>query len=132
MVQAYLLSPMISPTGPCFVGYTVKSRFNEWPPSAHFDSLNRDLMHNRGFLTGNFISVTRFCILNRDNMSNRYSLNRDFTVLAGNKININHDASFSLRFMCKDDNWKSFHMHLSIHPNTLKCHPCGVLMKVMV
>ena len=33
---------------------TVKSRFNEWPPSAHFDSLNRD------FLMYNYILVTRF------------------------------------------------------------------------
>ena len=29
---------------------TVKSRFNEWPPPEHFDSLNRDLTLNRGFL----------------------------------------------------------------------------------
>ena len=29
---------------------TVKSRFNEWPPSAHFDSLNRDFKPNRDFL----------------------------------------------------------------------------------
>ena len=60
---------------------TVKSRFNECPPSAHFDSLNRDIMLNRDFLMRNFILVTRFCTLNRDFMLNRDSLNRDFTVI---------------------------------------------------
>ena len=29
---------------------TVKSRFNEWPRSAHFDFLNRDFTLNRDFL----------------------------------------------------------------------------------
>ena len=63
------------------MGCTVKSRFNEWPPSAHFDSLNRDFTLNRDFLMWNFILVTRFCTLNRDITLNRDSLNRDFTVL---------------------------------------------------
>ena len=31
--------------------YKVKSRFNEWPPSPHFDSINRDFTLNRDFLT---------------------------------------------------------------------------------
>ena len=54
--------------------YTVKSRFNEWPLSPHFDSLNRD------FLMRNSILVTWFCTLNRDFTLNRDSLNGDFTV----------------------------------------------------
>ena len=29
---------------------TVKSRFKEWPQSAHFDSLNQDFSLNRDFL----------------------------------------------------------------------------------
>ena len=40
--------------------WTVKSRFNEWPLSAHFHSLNRD------FLMRYPILVTRFRSLNRD------------------------------------------------------------------
>ena len=54
---------------------TVKSRFNEWPPSAPVHSLNRDFTLNRDFLKWNFILVTSFCSLNRD------SLHWDFTVL---------------------------------------------------
>ena len=65
---------------------TVKSRFNEWPRSAHFDSLNWDFTLNRDFLMWNSILVTSFCTLNRDitlnrDSLNRDSLNRDFTVL---------------------------------------------------
>ena len=56
------------------------SRFNEWPSSAHFHSLNRDFTLNRDFLMWNFILVTRFHTLNRDFTLNRDSLNRDFTV----------------------------------------------------
>ena len=59
---------------------TVKSRFNEWPPSAPFHSLNRDFTLNRDFLMWNFILVTRFHSLNRDFSLNRDSINRDFTV----------------------------------------------------
>ena len=59
---------------------TVKSRFNEWPNSAHFDSLNRDFTLNRNFLMWNSILVTRFRSLNQDFSLNRDSLNRDFTV----------------------------------------------------
>ena len=40
---------------------TEKSRFNEWPPSAPFHSLNRDFTLNQDFLKWNFISVTSFC-----------------------------------------------------------------------
>ena len=43
---------------------TVKSRFNEWPRSAHFHSLNRDFTLNRDFLMRNSILVTRFRSLN--------------------------------------------------------------------
>ena len=59
---------------------TVKSRFNEWPPSAPFCSLNRDFTLNRDFLRWNFILVTRFHILNRDFSLNRDSINWDLTV----------------------------------------------------
>ena len=52
--------------------YTVKSRFNEWPRSAHFGSLNRDFTLNWDFLMWNWILVTRFHTLNRD-----FTLNRD-------------------------------------------------------
>ena len=64
---------------PCVI--TVKSRFNEWPPSAPFHSLNRDFTLNRDFLMRNSILVTRFHSLNRDFTLNRDSLNRDLTVL---------------------------------------------------
>ena len=60
--------------------YTVKSRFNEWLPSALIHSLNRDFTLIRDFLMRYFILVTRFRSLNRDFMLNRDSLNRDFIV----------------------------------------------------
>ena len=50
------------------------------PPSAHFDSLNRDFMLNRDFLMWNSIMVTIFCTLHWYFTLNRDSLNRDFTV----------------------------------------------------
>ena len=59
---------------------TVKSGFNEWPPSALFHSLNWDFMLNRDFLNWNFILVARFHSLNRDFMLNQDSLNRTSTV----------------------------------------------------
>ena len=59
---------------------TVKSRFNEWPPSAPFHSLNWDFTLNWDFLKWNFNLVTRFHSLNRDITLNWDSLNRDFTV----------------------------------------------------
>ena len=62
------------------MGHTVKSRFNEWPPSAYFDSLNRDFMLNWDFLMRNSILVTKFHTLNRDFSLNQDSLNQDFTV----------------------------------------------------
>ena len=61
---------------------TVKSRFNEWPPSAQFHSLNRDFTLNRDFSKWNFILVTRFNSLHRDFSLNWDSLNRDFTIHA--------------------------------------------------
>ena len=59
---------------------TVKSRFDEWPPSAPFYSLNRDCLLNWDFLMWNSISGTKFRTLNRDFTSNRASLKWDFTV----------------------------------------------------
>ena len=59
---------------------TVKSRFNEWPLSASFHSLNRDFTLNRDFSMSNSILVATVCTLNRDFTLNRDSLNRDFTV----------------------------------------------------
>ena len=56
----------------------VKSRFNKWPPSVNFESLNRDLTLNWYFLMWNSILVTRFRSLNQDFTLNRASLNRDF------------------------------------------------------
>ena len=50
----------------CVCVCTVESRFNEWPPSAPFHSLNRDFKLNRDFLMRNFILVTRFRTLNWD------------------------------------------------------------------
>ena len=44
---------------------TVKSQFNEWPQSAHFDSLKWDFALNGDFLIWNFNLVTRFCTLNK-------------------------------------------------------------------
>ena len=61
--------------------YTVKSRFNEWPLSAQFHSLNQDFTQNRDFLMWNSILVTRFHSLNWDFTLNRDSLNRNFTVI---------------------------------------------------
>ena len=58
---------------------TVKSQFNEWPPSAHFDNLNLDFTLNLDFLMQNSFSDTRFCILNRVITLNRGSKNRNFT-----------------------------------------------------
>ena len=55
------------------LGGTVKSRFNEWPPSAHFYSLNRNFTLNLDFLIRNFILVKRSCTLNRDSKLNRDS-----------------------------------------------------------
>ena len=66
---------------------TVKSRFNEWPLSAHFHSLNKDFKLNRDFLMSNSNLVTRFCTLNWDFTLNRGSLNRDFTVLYLKRLN---------------------------------------------
>ena len=60
--------------GPAVI-HTVKSRFIEWPPLAHFDSLNRDFTLNRDFIMWNSISVTRFCTLNQD------TLKQDFAVV---------------------------------------------------
>ena len=45
---------------------TVKSRFNEWPPSAHLDSLNRDFVLKRDFLMSNSFLGTAVCTLNQD------------------------------------------------------------------
>ena len=58
----------------------LKSRFNEWPPSPPFYSLNRDLTLNRDFLMWNFIWVIRFRSLNWHFTLNWDSFNRDFTV----------------------------------------------------
>ena len=59
---------------------TEMSRFNDWPPWAHFDSLNWAFMINRDFLMWISILVKQFCTFNRDFTLNRDSLNRDFTV----------------------------------------------------
>ena len=42
---------------------TAKFRFNEWPPSAHFASINWDFTLNRDFLMWNLILVTRLFTL---------------------------------------------------------------------
>ena len=62
-------------------------RMNEWPPSACFDSLNRDFTLYRDFLMWTFILVTRFRSLNRDFTLNRDSLNRDFTAIRNGNAN---------------------------------------------
>ena len=67
---------------------TVKSQFNEWPPSAPFHSLSWEFTLNRDFLMRNFISVARFHTLNRDFSLNRNSLNRDFTVNLNDEFDI--------------------------------------------
>ena len=66
----------------CLCPYTVKSRFNEWSPSAHFDSLNRDFSLKRDFLMWNSILVASFCTLNWDFMLVWDSLNWDSIVLS--------------------------------------------------
>ena len=59
---------------------TVKSRFNEWPPPAHFDALNWDFTLNCDFLMWNSILVTKFCTLNWDFTFVRDSLNRHLQI----------------------------------------------------
>ena len=80
MIRKFLFKIHIVTFRAVFEATTVKSRFNEWPPSAHFYFLNRDFTLNRDFLMWNLILVTRFCSLNRDFTLNWDSLNRDFTV----------------------------------------------------
>ena len=65
---------------------TVKSQFNGWPRSAHFDSLNQDFTLNRDFLTWNFILVAIFCTLNRDFKLNKNALKQVFTVFSISEI----------------------------------------------
>ena len=69
------------------------SRFNEWPQSVHFDSLNWDFMLNWDFLMRQSIMATRFCTLNPDFILNWDLLNRDFTVIKYNHISCTMDAA---------------------------------------
>ena len=77
ILSPYLIGNVLAwfcPTG------AVKSRLNEWPTSAHFDSLNWDVTLNLDFLMWNSILVISICTLNRDYTLNRDSLKWDITV----------------------------------------------------
>ena len=86
------------PNDTCYISLellcsTVKSRFNEWPPSAPFHYLNRDFTLNRDFWMWKLILVTRFHSLNWD-----FALNRDLP----RYCNIFYRGLFLLLAQCKD------------------------------